>query len=83
MDKLYSFDLLEKPAYGHNSQTWLEWLDTPDYLEWSAKKGITLTCASASSNVITSDGKAISYLGVAVTGSSAIVANYAYSKVTI
>lgn len=74
-NKLYSFGILGKVAYGENSQTWLEWLASVDYLEWSTKTGITLTCAGGSSEVVVSSGGSIS----GVTGGSTIVPNTLYT----
>ena len=58
-NKLYSFGILGKVAYGENTQTWLEWLASADYLEWSAKTGLTLTCAGENEPIIISSGGSI------------------------
>jgi hypothetical protein len=74
--KLYSFRLLNRTAYGAGSQTWLEWLASPDYLVWSAETGLTLSCEGSSSSVTVSNGGSIS----GVTGGSTISANTIYTK---
>lgn len=73
--KLYSFRLLGRTAYGSGNQTWLEWLNSPDYLVWSANTGKTLSCAGSSSSVVISSGGSIS----GVTGGSIISPNTIYS----
>ena len=74
--KLYSFRLLGRTAYGAGSQTWLEWLASPDYLVWSAETGITLSCSGSSASVNISTGGSIS----GVTGGSSISANTIYNS---
>ena len=74
--KLYSFRLLGRTAYGVGSQTWLEWLASPDYLVWSAETGITLSCSGSSASVNISTGGSIS----GVTGGSSISANTIYNS---
>ena len=74
--KLYSFRLLGRTAYGVGSQTWLEWLASPDYLVWSAETGITLSCSGSSASVNISTGGSIS----GATGGSSISANTIYNS---
>jgi len=74
--KLYSFRLLGRTAYGVGTQTWLEWLASPDYLAWSAETGITLSCSGSSASVNISTGGSLS----GATGGSSISANTIYNS---
>lgn len=72
---IYSFRLVNHTAYGVGTQTWLDWLNSPDYLVWSAETGITLECAGSESEISISTGGTLS----GVTGGSIISANTIYS----
>lgn len=72
---LRSFRLLGRTAYSVGTRTWLQWLDMPEYLVWSAETGITLSCSGESSPVSISSGGSIT----GVTGGDEINANAEYS----